>query len=419
MLKSVKLGIEKSEKTQRINELMMKDEMTPEERSELDTTTKRAQEIEVEYRAALHLEDDAVNKAREKFGDSPEDREKMELRSRVQVGNYISAAQEQRSADGAELEYAQACNVRPGRFPLHLLVPEIERRATTDVDAQSTQQSWLDRLFSESLSMNLGVTFKSVMPGTASLPVTTAGSNSAQIERAESKPDSSWTVSVINMKPKRHTGRLAFSMEDDYRIPGLEGSLRRDMQLDLAEKIDRSIFIGATSEGSGTTADITGLTTATGVVEKELTQTEKTQADEVLSIFTELVDGKHATMIDDDLSIVLAVGANTLWGGTVLEVTSETASVFKTLKMFLMENGVTWRTRGDIEAATANGDWGGFVGRMRGIEGSGCAAIWDEGQFIRDEYTGAAKGEVGLTLHYFWDFALPRASNFARIKFVT
>ena len=44
---------------------------------------------------------------------------------------------------------------------------------------------------------------------------------------------------------------------------------------------------------------------------------------------------------------------------------------------------------------------------------------WEAGELIRDPYSGAAKGEVALTLCYLWDFALPRESSFPRIKFVT
>ena len=75
-------------------------------------------------------------------------------------------------------------------------------------------------------------------------------------------------------------------------------------------------------------------------------------------------------------------------------------------------------SRGEIDTDTANGDFGAFVGRGRGIEGAGVSAIWEAGELIRDPFSGAAKGEIALTLCYLWDFALPRADNFSRIKFV-
>ena len=53
MRKTVKLQIEMSEKREKINGLLGKDELSDEERAELNVLTKRAQEIEIELRAAL------------------------------------------------------------------------------------------------------------------------------------------------------------------------------------------------------------------------------------------------------------------------------------------------------------------------------------------------------------------------------
>ena len=89
-----------------------------------------------------------------------------------------------------------------------------------------------------------------------------------------------------------------------------------------------------------------------------------------------------------------------------------------TLAAFLRMAGLSWSARGEIDANTANNDFGAFIGRSVGIDGAGVAAVWEAGELIRDPYSGAAKGEVALTLCYLWDFGLPRASNFARVKFV-
>ena len=60
------------------------------------------------------------------------------------------------------------------------------------------------------------------------------------------------------------------------------------------------------------------------------------------------------------------------------------------------------------------------MGLGRGIDGAGIAAVWEQAQMIRDPYSGAAKGEVALTLlNYLWQLAFPRTANFKRLKFVT
>ena len=117
----------------------------------------------------------------------------------------------------------------------------------------------------------------------------------------------------------------------------------------------------------------------------------------------------------EDLNVVLSVGAHNLWAGTI----ANTAAENQTVLAFLKANGLTCSVRGDIEDATTNGKFGAFVGRRRGIAGAGIAAVWNQGELVRDPYSNAAKGDVALTLSHYWAFGLPRATNFARIKFVT
>ncbi len=155
-----------------------------------------------------------------------------------------------------------------------------------------------------------------------------------------------------------------------------------------------------------------GLTTA-AVTETTLTQANKVKGPETLTAFSNLVDGIHAGGYGD-LRVVAAIGAWRLWENTVANAAAEN----QTIAQFLRMAGLSWSSRGEIEDATANGDFGAFIGRSRGIDGAGVAAVWESAQLIRDPYSGAAKGEIALTLNYLWDFALPRPANFARIKFV-
>ena len=91
---------------------------------------------------------------------------------------------------------------------------------------------------------------------------------------------------------------------------------------------------------------------------------------------------------------------------------------YKTHGQLFRQEGYSWRVRGGIETATANGDFGAFIGLGRGIAGAGVAPVWDTARLIRDPYSSASKGEVALTLQTLWGFALPRAANFRRLKFV-
>ena len=255
---------------------------------------------------------------------------------------------------------------------------------------------------------------ESVPAGLASFPVTTAGAAAAQRQRVtDAAADAAWTIGVTEMKPKRNAVRLLFSIEDAAHIPGLESALVRDLKMALTEGIDRAIFLGDAG-ASGNDADIVGLQTA-AITETEIKQADKVKGPEVLSAFTNQIDGIHANGLGD-LKIVTSVGAWRLWENTIINLTTATNN--QTLAAFLRTAGLNWMSRGEIDTNTANGDFGAFIGRGRGLEGAGVSAIWEAGELIRDPYSGAAKGEIALTLCYLWDFALPRTDNFSRIKFV-
>ena len=409
----------------RMAELAVAAELSDETRGELDAIEGGTPDLERQIRAATVAceTEESEQRTAARTGEGAdlldtEDRERVELRGKVKLTGYITAAIEQRSADGAEAEFNAAVGIAGNRFPLELLAPperrapRTEDRATTDADTMTTPRTWLDRLFAETAAMRLGITMESVPTGAASFPVTTAGASAAQRGKEQVTTDAAWTVGVTELKPKRNATRLLFSIEDAARIPGLESALTRDLRMALTEGIDRAIFLGD-STANPNAGDVVGLNTA-GITETTLTQANKLLGPQTLSAFTGMVDGIHANTIGD-LNVVSAVGAYRLWETTVINSTTTVT----TLAKFLRDSGLSWSARGEIEDNTANADFGAFVGRRMGLDGAGVAAVWEAGELIRDPYSGAAKGEVALTLCYLWDFGLPRTSNFRRIKFVT
>ncbi len=126
------------------------------------------------------------------------------------------------------------------------------------------------------------------------------------------------------------------------------------------------------------------------------------------------MDGIYATTMDQ-VTMIATVGSNQLWGTTIQAAAVEN----QTVAQFLRASGVSWTVKGDVETATANGDFGAFFGLQRGMEGAGVAPVWMSASLVRDPYTAAAKGNVALTLSYLWAFALPRGANFKRLKYVS
>ena len=171
MTPAQRLQIEQSEKRQKINELLGVEELSDEQRSELDTLTKRMQNLEVELRAALVAEGEP--ETRDLPADS-EQRERIELRSRASLTNFLLAAARGRMADGAEAELQAAAGVQG--IPLELWdVPET--RAATE--APSTVGVNLDPIrpavFAASVAPRLGIEMPRVSSGTyATATVTTS-----------------------------------------------------------------------------------------------------------------------------------------------------------------------------------------------------------------------------------------------------
>ena len=392
------------------------DDETPEAHAERrDGIINELAALEPEHRQAMVDEaaDASMTAGRvsERPVESREDRERRELRSKVTMANYLGAAVEMRATNGAEAEYNSELGLGANQFPLDVLAPDpVEKRATTNVESEVHQGMWLDRLFAGTAASALGITMRSVPTGVSSVPLTTAGASFAMKEREDAVGDAPWTVGVTECKPKRGAVRAVFTIEDAARLPGLEDALRRDLRMALTEGVDRSIFIGADG-GAGNTADITGLTTA-GIDEATLKQADKVKGEMVLAAFADLVDGIHANDFSD-LRTVLTVGAWRLWATTITNAAAEN----QTVAQFLRAAGLSYTSRGEIETATTSGKFGGFVGLGRGMEGAGVAAMWEAGELIRDVYSGAAKGEVAITLNYLWDLKLPRPASFRRIKF--
>ena len=370
---------------------------------------KKAVEDAQNVLQATGLADDIPTEDR--VDETTEGVELRELRERVKVSEYVTASMVGRPVAGAEMEYSMAVGAE-GRFPLELLAPP-EVRQTTAADAEASAGTWLDRVFAESAATHIGVSMRSVPPGVASFPVTTAGVTAAQRGKSETATAASWTVGVSELKPKRNAVHAIFNIEDAARLGGLEEALRRDLSAALVDGIDKAIFVGDTG-ASGTASDITGLTHV-GIGEGTLAQADKVKGDEILKLFAAMIDGQYAGGVAD-LRTVLSVGANTLWMGTVLPSPATTG---ETIAQFLRRAGIDWRVRGGIETNTANGDFGAFVGRSRGIDGAGISAVWEAGDLVRDNFSGASKGEVQLTLSYLWDFAVPRTASYRRIKFTS
>ena len=384
---------------------------------DLGKLTTEVKSVEAEVQAAILAQPDVTEKrSEEKPTETSEEKELSDLRGKADFGRYIAGALSGGGVrNGPELEYNQALGIPEDRFSLDLLtrnMPKMEARAAIAGDGEASQASWVDRLFADTAAMRLGITFPSVAPGVATFPVLTSGSTPSQRGNDEAAAGSVYTASIAELKPTRMAVHGTYQIEDDARLPGLSMAIERDMRAGLTAQVDKTIFVGDDG-AAGTDADILGLTGIT-IQEKTLTQANKIKGEEILEIILGYVDGIYATTMDQ-VTMIATVGSNQLWGTTIQAAAVEN----QTVAQFLRASGVSWTVKGDVETATANGDFGAFFGLQRGMEGAGVAPVWMSASLVRDPYTAAAKGNVALTLSYLWAFALPRGANFKRLQYVS
>lgn len=412
-----KVQLRQSELRIRLNALL---ETPAETRAEsfsedLGRLTAEVKAGEGEIQAAILAAPEVVEtRSEERPTHTSEERELLELRSAVHFEKYVAAALAGGGIQsGAEAEYNQHLGLPQNHFPLEMLAPKLETRAARDGDAMASQASWLDRVMAMTAADRVGISFRTVAPGVATFPYTSAGGSPVQRGRTQAVTESTYTVAVEEMKPTRAAVNGKYSVEDELRLPGLADAIQRDMRMAMSEDIDRTIFLGDTGANENT-ADITGFNAYAGIAEPTLTQTNKVKADETLKAFLTQLDGIYASGLGD-LMVVSSKGANTLWHSTIHNSSADN----ETIAQFMMKSGLSWTMRGEVESNTANGDFAAFMGLGRGIEGAAIAAVWDSAQLIRDPYSGAKTGEVEFTLNYLWNFKFIRTSNFKRLKFVT
>ena len=433
MTKSQKLQLEQSTRRQRINELLGKEDMSAEERAELGTLTGRMQEIEVEYRAALVAEDSDLDKARAEAGNNgidAETRERVELRSKANLSNYLLAAARGRMVGGPEAELCAAAGVQG--IPLELWdvpVPaeqrSAEERAITP--APGTVGINLDPIrpavFANSIAARLGVDMPRVVSGTyASATITTSQTAAAKPkspDAAAAAVATAGALTVTTATPKRVSARLELTLEDIAAVgqSNFEAILRQNMSLALSDELDNQAI-----NGDGTGANLTGFLA-------RLTNPAATTAVADFDAFAAAhaggVDGLWAGTIKD-VGIVVGAATYRLSARTFQSATNYKGEL--SAAAYATENTGGWWTNKRMPAAatflTVDNVQQAILYRkgrtMMGGSGAMRTAVcptWGE-LVIDDVYSLSASGVRAFTMHVLLgDVILVQPDAYAQVAF--
>jgi len=423
------LEIEQSELREVCNTMALRvaggEELTDEEKTDLDTKGKRLVEIEPALRAAIQADEQVTETiARQEW--NSEQLELIDISRKATLTGYITQALQRGALEGPEKELNEALNMpmlsRGINFPTAMLSPaepdpetgRIERAdavtSLSAVKAQSNLAGWIRRLFRSRACSRLGVTFESAMVGERTHAVVTGGSNAATVAQGASRPDTAkFTMSVVEMAPNRLTGAISWQVEDLARLPGLEAEIRNDVGNVFVEKMESEIWNG--NAQLSTNGLLAGITNEFASDQASLTAAGATAAT-YRTEFAKLIDGLYAEMPSETNSVL----ATSIYTHIMNLAEAD-------LRMLALDTlkGQGWNISSSLYVdATAQQPASGkpwaISSKARGRERTCVAAAWPSIGLILDEITQAAKGEVILTLLALWDFAIIRQDNWVRHK---
>ena len=420
MTRRQKLQLEQSENRQKINELLGLDELTDEQRGELDTLTKRMQHIEVEMRAAIVAEGEEEAETRGMFGNNGdgEPAEVRQLLGTVTLADYLNPAAAGGGIEGRARELNEALKVPTAGKSGGVAVPfeVLEVRAFTDTsanDGSEMQRPILQRLFGPGVMDALGVRMDSVPVGRAEWPLITAGVAPAQAKEGTAAAAAvAATFTFANLKPKRLTGVYEYTHEEAASVAAIEQALRRDLADAIKSKMSDTIINGAAPTNAAP-QNVQGFLNT-------IAAPDNAAATAVYADYggahASGIDGIHAEMETEVSSVI---GTDVYQHAATVYQAGSGESGSEALK----RRSMSCRASTYIPSATNAGQSKGNLFHLSGPNGGGMmrgdsvAAVWPTLEVIRDIYSKASQGVV-LTWVALWDAkAAFRSSAYYRAAF--
>ena len=265
MLESQKIELKRSKLRERLAEIAKleggdySDEVKTEERAAQDEYAS----LEARYRTALITEGEELDRARSEAGEGDvEQRERIELRSKARLTNYLLAAARGRMVDGPEAELSAAAGV--GGIPIELWdIPQPEQRGSEQravTPAPGTVGVNLDPIrpavFANSIAARLGIDMPRVASGTFATGTITTSASAEAKNKSAAIAATAGEITVQTAVPKRISARLELALEDIAAVgqQNYEAILQQNVSLSLADSWDSQAI-----NGDGNAPNLTGI----------------------------------------------------------------------------------------------------------------------------------------------------------------
>ena len=270
--------------------------------TEGDEAIPRIEELEAEYRStepklrALKFAEDDVAQV----GDAV-DSDKLELRSRVSVHDWMRAEAKGQKLTGAIKEYAVEMGCEQGHIPLEALEP-VEMRAdvTTKGPTANTGVNvfgpTVPYVFETSVAPMLGIDMPMVGSGAANYPrITTALAAGSRGVDAAAESTRAGVMTIETTEPHYVSARVRLRWADTLTIgvADWEQAWRQHLRMSLGNELDDLLLKG---DPSGTATDPKGLLPAIGSAPTD--PTAVASWDDYVALAADRIDGLWATGLD-------------------------------------------------------------------------------------------------------------------------
>ena len=362
--------------------------------------------------------------AETKETDSPdaEMRERIELRGKAQLTNFLLAAARGRMVDGAEAELCAAAGVNG--IPLELWdipAPAEQRQEDRAITpAPGTVGINLDPIrpavFANSIAPRLGIQMPRVMSGTYATGTITTSQTATALAKSAAAVGNAGAITVTTATPKRISARLELTLEDIAAIgqDNFESILRENLALALSDELDDQAI-----NGNGTAPNLTGMF-------ERLTDPSAPAAtvaafDDFVAAFAGGIDGLWSNTIKE-VAIVAGVDTYRLSARTFRDIATADLGD-KAFSDYAMGMYGGWWTNRRMPATASHVQQGilyrmgrSMMGGMMGMRTAVCPH-WNEIS-IDDIYSGSAQGERYFTMHVLLgDVILVQPDAYAQVAF--
>ena len=397
------LIVKNSEMRTRLSELGSNENLTDEQRAELESLRTEYQDNEQRQRALIVAGDEPAQPMETR--DDSQGRELRRLLNRGSVGTMLQNMLTLRSEhEGPEQEIAKHYGLGTNQLPVTMLhnwerFTPLEKRAAVAVptDVAAAQHETLDYVFPMACAAFLGVDMPTVPVGDSVYPVFSTSPVVASPAEGVSVAETDGIILSEVLTPGRLQASYRFSREDKYKFNMLESDLRDSLSMGISDGLDLQIVAGVNG-----LLGTSGLTARAGDAGAEAVFSDYRQ----LLYDADTIDGRYSGMASD---IRMVMGPATYnHAGAVYRTANSDISALENLMM--ASGGV--KASAHVPAPNAGHDQDVII--AKGMRRAMVAPLWMGLDIIFDEVTRAADGYIVLTAVALYSVKIIRADDYQR-----